>query len=1259
MTKHYTLLLVLLAGALGLSAQALPRVFNLSPKSLDTENGGFVTEATLSVAPATFDFSQPLHLDLGRGVAYDVTLYKRPPVHAAGEVDVYYGNSGDARFGHLEDYTDIILVVNRATNRLRVDAMTADGLFTVSPRGKTYQLERHDATNAKALTPSGELRCEDVPAFSQLPGVAKSQLATPCGETDAQGRHVIDMLFTYSLDAATAEADIMTHAIAQAETANVGLTNSLVDNLVMRVIDVVVGDNAFGVDVTTLENAWNFYENDRHVVAADMLADYQDAVEGADNNYGGWGSTGGQRSINAITGPTVFRHEFGHNLGSSHCSGGIRTYAAGYDNGVAGEKTHMCGNQLNFFSNPDLDVSGTPIGDAATADNARLAREVALLKSSYERHVIPYAAGDNGVCAPEIADGYYTLQNVATGGYLSPIGSGGTGDKLEQQSTTTTGLQVWSVHNTGNGHVMIHNASTGRAVDFFSTGLGPNVGLWTSAGGNRKQMLYVSPTAGGNFTIQSVISGYYLRPDAATDGDGATVNQETPTGTDLDEWVFAPAPASLAPASAPVSITNSQTPVSCVGQTTGTATVAATGGNGSYAYEWPDGQTTATATGLSSGSYTVTVTSGGRQYTQYAHVMTTAPLVVSGTVTNVYPESKGAIEITGVNNASGALTYAWSDGGPATATRTGLDAGNYTVTVTDANGCTDERIFKIGRAYNPATEYLIQDVVTGEYLGPTVPGGYWANLVPFRFSDCPTAEFAFQFEQAFGHGGNTFVKNVLSGNYWRLEDDGDVVEWTRQGLRSQYFRTEFLDDDLVTFRNIPADQCVTAAVADASSLSGTACGGAAQTFRLVPVPACATAGDACTDNNNSTDDDEINLLCDCCGEKNDCFGVAGAAPNGDGDVDGDGVCVEEDCDDTDATNYPGALCDDGAADNFGDAVGTDCVCLGRPESCTETGDDLDVVSYEATASVRNALGSSAPASVLNDGIINGVYNEGNVWHSGQNYSYADLDLNTVQSVRELRVYPRTDCCLDRLNGVYVFLSDQPFPGVSVGDAQSVATYEYIIPNNWDSADPVIIQPNVTARYVRIKQPNNRPLNLTEIEVRSCPQATVLPVDLLSFTGRTAGKTNELVWTTAGEEAFSHYTVERSNDGSGNWVSLGEVAGTGAATYRFTDAAPPARAAYRLRMTDQDGTEARSDVIWLTHAPAGWRVFPVPANESVTVSGLARGTTTLDLYSATGQRLGRTAVAAGVTSVTVDLRGLAAGVYLLRGDDGGVRRIIVR
>ncbi|WP_411768433.1 SprB repeat-containing protein, partial [Winogradskyella sp. A3E31] len=68
--------------------------------------------------------------------------------------------------------------------------------------------------------------------------------------------------------------------------------------------------------------------------------------------------------------------------------------------------------------------------------------------------------------------------------------------------------------------------------------------------------------------------------------------------------------------------------------------------------------------------------------------ITDTELDITGSVTNVdcNGNSTGAIDIT-INNGSGIYTYDWSNG-EMTEDISGLTAGNYSVTVTDENGCT-------------------------------------------------------------------------------------------------------------------------------------------------------------------------------------------------------------------------------------------------------------------------------------------------------------------------------------------------------------------------------------------------------------------------------------------------------------------------------------------------------------------------------------------------------------------------------------------
>ncbi len=130
------------------------------------------------------------------------------------------------------------------------------------------------------------------------------------------------------------------------------------------------------------------------------------------------------------------------------------------------------------------------------------------------------------------------------------------------------------------------------------------------------------------------------------------------------------------------------TDVSCNGLSDGSATVTATGGTPAYTYLWSNGQTTAMATGLAAGTYTVTVTDA-LACDDTASVTITEPALLTGTVSTVDVACAGDTTGSATLTASGgtpAYTYAWSNG-QITATATGLTAGTYTVTLTDANGC--------------------------------------------------------------------------------------------------------------------------------------------------------------------------------------------------------------------------------------------------------------------------------------------------------------------------------------------------------------------------------------------------------------------------------------------------------------------------------------------------------------------------------------------------------------------------------------------
>lgn len=195
-----------------------------------------------------------------------------------------------------------------------------------------------------------------------------------------------------------------------------------------------------------------------------------------------------------------------------------------------------------------------------------------------------------------------------------------------------------------------------------------------------------------------------------------TPPQNTPVATNLPAGTFAVTLTDLngcvavdsititQPASG-VSTTISSSPVSCNGGNDGTATVVATGGAGNYTYLWTNNQTTATATGLVAGTYTVTVTDGnGCFVTDQVTVgePSAITLIAAQTSASCFNGNDGTATVAasgGVPGTNNTYTYAWNTTPvQTTATATGLNGGqSYSVTVTDANGCTAITSITIGQ----------------------------------------------------------------------------------------------------------------------------------------------------------------------------------------------------------------------------------------------------------------------------------------------------------------------------------------------------------------------------------------------------------------------------------------------------------------------------------------------------------------------------------------------------------------------------------
>jgi len=225
----------------------------------------------------------------------------------------------------------------------------------------------------------------------------------------------------------------------------------------------------------------------------------------------------------------------------------------------------------------------------------------------------------------------------------------------------------------------------------------------------------------------------------------------------------------------------------CFAANDGSVTATPSGGTTPYSYLWsdPSAQTTATASGLSPGTYTVTLTdANGCTISDSASVSAAALIVFSTTSTNV--SCNGGNDGTALATASGGaggFTYSWSI--PATgASQTNLAAGTYTVTATDANGCTitNSVIINQPNAINASLSTTDVNCAASNGTAKVTPSG---GTPPYTFNWGPGSPI--------GQGTDS-ISNLAAGNYTLTLSDANacdtVLSFTINSVGSSFSFTD-------------------------------------------------------------------------------------------------------------------------------------------------------------------------------------------------------------------------------------------------------------------------------------------------------------------------------------------------------------------------------------------------------------------------------------------------------------------------------------
>lgn len=172
--------------------------------------------------------------------------------------------------------------------------------------------------------------------------------------------------------------------------------------------------------------------------------------------------------------------------------------------------------------------------------------------------------------------------------------------------------------------------------------------------------------------------------------------------------------------------------------------------------------------------------------------------------------------------------------------------------------------------------------------------------------------------------------------------------------------------------------------------------------------------------------------------------------------------------------------------------------------------------------------------------------------------------------------------------------------------------------------------------------------------------TVLPIELLSFTGNYKTDYNLVEWITASEKDNDYFTLERSLDGF-TWEELEIIDGAGNSTemkfYNYADYSFAGNAInyYRLKQTDTHGAFEYSQIISIEASEQAKTyikdVYPNPTNETINCELFTpkSAEVLVEVLDFTGNIVGKNLlqVQAGKNTLTTDMSTLKNGIYLLK------------
>ncbi len=403
------------------------------------------------------------------------------------------------------------------------------------------------------------------------------------------------------------------------------------------------------------------------------------------------------------------------------CPGGTTTYTAQVTYTMCNGTTVVDNDQVTVSFTTLSAPTVTPVNETcANLNNGSVTINNPVGAGPYTVNINGPTSGS--VVEPNTAAGVANFTNLPDGNYTYTV-TGANGCTYNGNFTIGAGPVCCSV--TASSTNLLCNGTNNGTATANPVGNAPFSYTWT--GGQTSQTATnLSP---GSYTV------------TLTDNIGCTATAN----------VTITAPPVLSGTAAPTNAT-------CNGVCNGSITVTPSGGVSPYQYSLNGGayQASPTFTGLCAGAYNITIRDANN-CTVVVNSTITQPTALALSVSSTTPATcglnNGAVTVSG---SGGTPAYQYNIGGPnqASPTFTGLAPGSYTVTMTDANGCTRTVPVTIVATNVPTVSILNQQNVScfGGGNGSLLIGA--TGVAPIQYS---LNGGAYQASNSFG--------SLAAGNY--------------------------------------------------------------------------------------------------------------------------------------------------------------------------------------------------------------------------------------------------------------------------------------------------------------------------------------------------------------------------------------------------------------------------------------------------------------------------------------------------------------